>query len=380
MIGSAFESLDRYCKAQDYKGWDNFDGLNSIRFNTSPFYSSRLLRLVWIQLFKRSPVNFRQVAVVPKGINPKAFGLFASGLILQNRINEAQRLLDSLKDMVCRGFAGVSWGYNFPWQARAFYVPLGVPNIVTTVFVSNAFLDYFEKAGDEEALDLAQKSCNFILDHLVLFEKEDSLCFGYIPGQNAKVHNANMLGASMMARVYRHTGEQKYLEKSRKAITFSMRALTPEHLWPYGERSHHRFIDNFHTGFNLVALKKWMEYSSDLTWRNLLEAAFKKFLTVFWLEDGCPKYFHNSLFPIDIHCCAQGIITCLELERFSSDSIFLARKIAKWAIDNMQDQKGFFYYQKARYLTNKIPYIRWSQAWMFFALSMYLAKLGNHEF
>jgi hypothetical protein len=57
----------------------------------------------------------------------------------------------------------------------------------------------------------------------------------------------------------------------------------------------------------------------------------------------------------------------------------MARKIAKWAIENIQDKNGYFYYQKTRFYTNKISYIRWSQAWMFYALSLYIAKLGNNE-
>ncbi|MFK7779187.1 MAG: hypothetical protein QM501_13860 [Gimesia sp.] len=53
----------------------------------------------------------------------------------------------------------------------------------------------------------------------------------------------------------------------------------------------------------------------------------------------------------------------------------LAEKIAQWAIDNMQDKKrGYFYYQKTRFYTNKIPYIRWSQAWMFYALALLLKE------
>jgi hypothetical protein len=281
--------------------------------------------------------------------------------------------------VTCHGFEGISWGYNFPWQARAFYVPIGMPNIVTTVFVADAFLDYFENSKFEEGIDIAKDSCEFILKHLTLFEDEDLLCFGYIPGGNARVHNANMLGAALMTRVYRYTGDEKYLEKSRKSMTYSMQALTGEYLWPYGERDHHKFIDNFHTGFNLVALKKWMDYTSDYTWISKLEKAYNKFLKTFWLENGCPKYYHDSLYPIDIHCSAQGIVTCLELTEFNKQSIALAYQIAKWAIENMQDKKGYFYYQKTRYYTNKISYIRWSQAWMFYALSLYIAKLGDNE-
>jgi len=45
----------------------------------------------------------------------------------------------------------------FDWQARAFFVPVGTPNMVTTVFVANAFLDYL--AADERRL--TQKNLDY---------------------------------------------------------------------------------------------------------------------------------------------------------------------------------------------------------------------------
>ena len=374
MIEDAFPRLDSYCRKANYKGWDLFDGLNSRLFRKSFLYKSEVFRLAWIQLFKRSPINFRCYAFVPKDYNAKGLGLFASGLVALQRTEEAKTLLDKLKRMKCDGFEGISWGYNFPWQARAFYVPVGTPNMVTTVFVANAFLDYFDKTGEEEHLSIAKASCDFILKHLILFEEEDTLCFGYIPGEKARVHNANMLGAALLARIYHHTKNLNYIEKSRKAMAYSVGALTKDYFWPYGELKHHRFIDNFHTGFNLVALKNWMEYTGESLWEDKLEKAYHCFLNAFWLKDGCPKYYHNALYPIDIHCFAQGIVTCLKLAEYNEQSIPMARKIAHWAVVNMQDKEGYFYYQKTSWYTNKIPYIRWSQAWMFYALSLYLAN------
>lgn len=369
-IEDALSKLDSYCRQANYKGWDLYDGLNSKPFRKSSLYSSELLRLAWIQFFKRAPFNFRKLARVPRDYNPKGLGLFASGLIALRRFEEAKGFLERLKDMRCGRFGGSSWGYNFPWQARAFFVPVGTPNMVTTVFVANAFLDYFEATGDREYLSIAEGSCEFILGNLILFEDDETLCFGYIPGEKARVHNANMIGATLLARVYSHIGEEGYLEKSRKAMAYSMRALTEEHFWPYGELSHHRFIDNFHTGFNLVALKNWRYYTEKSTWEGGLRKAYKTFLDSFWLEDGCPKYYHNELYPIDIHCSAQGVVTCLKLAEYDDRSIPMAQKIAQWAIANMQDEEGYFYYQKTNWYTNKIPYIRWSQAWMFYALSL----------
>ena len=212
MIQGAFSRLDRYCKEKGYKGWDIFDGLNSRLFRNSAFYQSRFIRLAWLQFFKRSPVNFRTVAQVPKGYNAKGLGLFASGLAALKRIKEAGEILDTLKGMSCEGFDGMSWGYNFPWEARAFYVPVGKPNMVTTVFVAHTFLDYFEQTGDDESLAVSRVCCDFILKDLLLFEDKDRLCFGYIPGEGARVQNANMLGAALLARVGARVKEGWLLE------------------------------------------------------------------------------------------------------------------------------------------------------------------------
>ena len=373
-IIDVFEKLDRFVKNENFKGWDLFDGLNSRLFKNSFLYRSAILRLIWIQVFKRSPFNLRPLTNVPKGYNAKGLGLFASGLIHTDRLSEAAKLLEKLQTMTCNDFQGKSWGYNFDWQARAFYVPVGKPNIVTSVFVANAFLDYFEATQNQNALFIGTKTCEFILKHLIQYEDKNRLCFGYIPGETARVQNASMLGAALLARVYSYTQTDLYYEKSRKAMTYSVGALNPDHSWSYGERHHHQFIDNFHTGFNLVALKSWMDYTGEKHWKKELILAYRYFIDTFWLDNGAPKYYHNSLYPIDIHCTAQGIVTCLKLVEYDERSRELAGKIATWAIENMMDKKGYFYYQKTKYYTNKIPYIRWSQAWMFYALSLLLNR------
>ena len=370
MIDKSLASLDEYCRRSKYKGWDLFDGLNSKFFRKSFLFNQNLCRLAWIQLFKRSPLNLRKLGFVHKAYNAKGLSLFASGLIKLGRLDEAKNFLDKLRAMKCLGYNGISWGYNFPWQARAFYVPVGTPNMVTTVFVANAFLDYFDTTQKDEFLEIGEKSCNFILEHLVLFEDEKNICFAYIPGKEARVHNANMLGAALLGRLYKQTKNKTYLEKSMKAMFYSMQALTDTYLWPYGERNHHNFIDNFHTGFNLVSLKNWMDFTQNHIWEDKLQKAYKKYLNIFWIKNGCPKYYHNKIYPIDIHCSAQGIVTCLKLKKYDPGSESIAKKIACWAIENMQDNKGYFYYQKTKWYINKIPYIRWSQAWMFYALCL----------
>lgn len=378
-IEASFNQLEKFIRNEEYRGWDLFDGLNSKPFKNSKFYQHALLRLIWIQFFKRSPINLRSFARVPKDYNAKGLGLFASGCIYSGKPDEAKKILDNLQKIACAGYIGICWGYNFDWQARAFFVPVGKPNIVTTVFAANAYFDYFDATGNLSALDTGIEACKFILNHLIQFEDKNSLCLAYIPGETVRVHNANMLGAALLARAYSYSKADEYLAKSRKAMTYSIAALNPDYSWPYGELHHHQFIDNFHTGFNLVALKNWMDYTGEKQWEKELIGAYRYFIDTFWLDDGCPKYYHNALYPIDIHCSAQGIITCLKLSEYDDKGLDFTSKIAQWAINNMQDTNGFFYYQKTRFFTNKIPYIRWSQAWMFYALSLLLSRMTSKE-
>ncbi|GAH53520.1 unnamed protein product, partial [marine sediment metagenome] len=50
------------------------------------------------------------------------------------------------------------------------------------------------------------------------------------------------------------------------------------------------------------------------------------------------------------------------------DEIDRAEEVLRWTIDKMWNKKGYFNYQITRFYKNTIPYMRWSQAWMFYAM------------
>ena len=52
----------------------------------------------------------------------------------------------------------------------------------------------------------------------------------------------------------------------------------------------------------------------------------------------------------------------------------LADKVYAWAMDNMWDKRGYFYYRILRICTIRTSYMRWSQAWMLLALSTLLQE------
>ena len=91
----------------------------------------------------------------------------------------------------------------------------------------------------------------------------------------------------------------------------------------------------------------------------------------FFREDGAVRYYHDRTYPIDTHCVAQSIITLLDLSDLDPANAGLAQFIFEWARDHMWDKKkNYFHYRILRSCKIRTSYMRWTQAWMFLALSM----------
>jgi len=385
-IESALQSLLEYCSNQGWQGCDPYDGLNSRVLKATPFRRSKLARLVLTQFCKRSPINLRSFFLVEKGYNPKGLGLFLSSLVRLYSVQTDEEykellyeIIQLLKGNYSRGYSGYCWGYNFDWQSRTSFVPKGTPNAVCTTFIASAFLDAYTVLGDEEFATIGRSACDFILRDLNIASKKSGICFSYTPLDNQKVYNVNLLCAALLSRVYKLTGEWELLNYADKAVSLTTSYQNQDGSWYYGTLPFQHWIDNFHTGFNLVALSNYMKFSGQNKFYGSLQRGFEYFKSHFFMQNIIPKYYHNSLHPIDIHSVAQSIITLVELKELAPDNIFEAENIAKWGIENMQDPQGFFYFQKHKFFTNKISYMRWSNAWMSYALSLLVTMAPNQN-
>jgi len=380
-LQTAFERLFQYLITVDFKGWDCYDGLNSRLFQATPFRHSRIIRLAWIQLLKRSPINLRPLLGVPTGDNPKGLALFLSGCLncYQATQDETYRQLSlrfiaELHRCQSMGWCGAGWGYNFDWQARAFYQPKYTPNIVVTSFVGDAFLLAYKILGEDSYLTLARRACEFILRDLNRTGTEDSFCFSYSPQDQSQVFNASLLGVRLLSRVYCHTQDSELIETAQKAVRFCLDHQNPDGSWFYSPLAYQQWIDSFHTGYNLECLYAYQSAAQDFSGEAALLKGLRYYRTHFFLDDYTPTYYHNQLYPIDVHCPAQAVMTFITLRQYCDfDVERFCRHLLEWTVDQMQDpQRGYFYFQKTKWFTNKIPYIRWSQAWMFYALAYYL--------
>lgn len=366
-------------RADEYAGYDPFDSLNSRWLQSTPFYRSEFARLVWLQLGKRTPINLRPLLGVPKKRNPKGVALFISGLVQDFRrtrepsyLQEAQQLADWLLTQRSEPveWSHSCWGYHFDWQARAFYVPVGKPNMITTVYVARALYELGELTANQALCDLALDAAYFISRHLYI-TAEGRNFYAYIPGETAFVHNASLWGAAWCAFAGKQLGDAAMVEQALQVARQSVAEQGADGSWVYGARHHHQFIDGFHTGYNLEALCLLRDALPTDEFDHSIDRGYRYYVKTFFEADGTAKYYNHSRYPIDMHSFAQAIFTLLKVGGTEADRQ-LCDKVVQRAIELMyRRDKGQFVYQRTRWFTNRINYTRWTQAWAYYSLAFY---------
>jgi len=397
-VVNSFISLKEYCEKEDFKGWDPYDGLNSKLFNSIPFLkNSAICRLIMIQGFKRNPINLRRLAFIPKEYNAKGIGLFLSGYCnLFEAVKTNPQLgqyigsLESIEDKIhylagillrlqSKGnYHGACWGYNFDWQARRLFLfPKNTPTIVATTFCATALLSAYEITKDEIYLKTALSSAEFVKTDLNRTPFNGGIILSYSPLKgNDTVFNASLLGSKLLSSCYKYTQDEESRMLAYKSAFACCSAQKDDGSWVYGMLPIQSWVDSFHTGYNLDGLISYQTITGDESFRNNIVKGLNYYIKNFFEPNGIPKYYNNKTYPIDIHCPGQLFVTLSNLGLLSKYKP-LAEKVLDWTINNMQDKKGYFYYQLKPDISSKIPYMRWSNAFMFNALSCYLKNLPN---
>ena len=386
LISDSIDRLSTWLEGNDYRAYDTFDGLNA-RFIRPLTFEKKFLRQVLQQGVRRFPINLRPVLGIAKARSTKGMGFLARGFMRMHRTTgdrqwaeKAIMALQWLTEHQAQGYSGAAWGNHFDYQSRSNYLPKGVPTIVWTSLVGHAFIDAFEHFQDEKYLKVAQSACEHIMQDLQTFPDGDELCITYIPGKVERVHNANVLGAGLLARTFSYTRNQAYVERATKAIGYTAKYQKPDGSWFYGEKANLHWIDNFHTAYVLDSIKHYSDSTDDRQFDAVLKRGYDFWKGTFFLEDGTPRYYDRKTLPIDIQCSSQAIDTLVFFRALDPESLPQALKVAKWTIDHMQDPSGYFYYRRYNsWLVNKTPTMHWGEATMLCALAGLLEALETRD-
>jgi hypothetical protein len=381
---------------ENFRGWDPYDGLNSKVFQTTPLKDWDLARFVWIQTFKLNPINLRKFFLVSKEYNAKGIALFLTAYCNLYKyweqtsnpqfgnevelLKEIRFLSDLLIQLQSKGYSGACWGYNFDWQSKAFFLPKHTPTVVATSFAVEALLKAYEIIKSETYLSVALSSALFITNDLNRIPKQQGFMFSYSSQDQRAVYNASLLGTKTLSLIYNYSKNKEYKQLAFLSAQAVCDMQNPNGSFPHSDQVGNQWRDNFHTAFKLESLAYFQNYCSDESFAINIKKGY-----IYWLENffdkrtGIAFYYEHNKSIIDLHCTAQSIPTFYALDKFKSQKVLIA-KMLEWAIKNMQSKKGYFYFQKRENYTNKIPYMRWPNAWMFYGMSYYLlAELKDEK-
>jgi hypothetical protein len=378
VLAESYLALRKCLLDNHFTSYDIFDGLNS-RVTRFLALNKQFLRQSMIQAIKRAPVNVRPLFGVRPSCNVKTLADFVSAELLRASSGhfatdyDEQAIRGAIARILgnrCPGYAGSAWGLPFPYATRSGWMREGTPNIIMTWYCANALLDYHEHCGDHVSLGAAVSVADFILNDLGYVESEDgTLCFNYIPEQVYSIHNANMLAASLLARIARYTGDERSLALALRGAQYTAKRQQANGAWYYGEKPNLHWIDGFHTGYILDSLSAIASYTGESLLGEAMTKGVAYLIDNFVLPDGRVKYYHNNLYPVDMQNIAQVCQTLCILRESDPRAEGNAVQIAQWAIGHLQDTRGFFHPMQTRFRTVRVPFHRWSDGPMLVALA-----------
>jgi rhamnogalacturonyl hydrolase YesR len=378
-IRRSAEKVSRWVEEHGYRGYDPGDGdLSFLRYLT---FNAHFPRRLLTGAVLRSPFHIRPWIGIRPHTSTKGMGYMGWGYTKmfamtgqENYRLRAEHCFNWLMENRSPGYEEYCWGNHFAFSTRGGTIPNKMPTIVWSSLIGLAFLEAHEVLGNSKYLEVAISVGEWI-KKLPREQTGSGICLSYVPFKQSSIHNSNMLGAGLLSRIAVHTRDLEARQLAGEAMKYSCTRQNADGAWFYGEDPKYHWIDNFHTGYNLDCLKRYIDSTGDREYESSLRYGFEYFKFHFFEPNGRPKYYHDQFGPTDIQCAAQAIDTLAFFSKSDDEALELSTKVALWTIDNMQAQDGHFYYRDLGWKKVKTPMFHWGQGTMFKALAHLLSKL-----
>ncbi|MCF7796184.1 MAG: hypothetical protein K9N11_03100 [Lentisphaeria bacterium] len=372
-LDSTIHHLEGWLQSNGLYGYDPYDikGHSSlIRFQKNPLTRKS------INLFVEAmPLVSRKIFQIKPVVNAKAVALLTLAYLNRYKYTQNQNYLKQAK------LAGkwlvkhandwdpniVGWGYPFDWQSRVM-IPRGTPSSVVTAFGLQAVIALQNKFSD-----LIPNPRKFFLEagqfFTELLNQSPEGCFSYTPVDQFKVHNANLFSAYSLLLLADLTENAEYSNLAKRAVDYTISQQGPEGGFGYwGDEFENKIIDNFHTGYVIRLLYRINGILNHRPLEDTIDRAMH-FYSENLFEGNFPKDRHNRLYPIDVHTLTEVILVYCELPAYRKLLKSKVDKTLSFIINKMQYKPGYIAYKKYPLFTVKFPFLRWNQAWTYYALS-----------
>ncbi len=393
LIEASLNAVDRNARENEYKGFDKYSLHNAVTLEGSGIVP-RLSKRSYNFASNYFPGILLKILAPPKLIHAKAMGLFADAYLDMYRVTgsenyklQAHNCMEWLLRNRSPEYPEYCWGVPFDWNSKGKKVPANTPIASVSSICVDPFWRWETLFQDHVYREIPMKTCAALLKSLYRHtDLPDSVaCYGYTAKDQLRVLNGNLFLAEKLFLLGKFWDWQEGLEEGRKIVAYCLGNMNSDGTFPYQGReagSAGKAVDAYHNGFILRSLFRINSlYPSEELYKALrsgLDAYLKCFVGPkgeTWVQPGRTM--------VDIHGCAETILCLGRLTTLFPDCEEAWTRSIRWAIEHMQNRvSGHFFYRRAHFLslmhwTVDVPYIRWSDAWMYKALAEALLILEN---
>jgi len=293
-------------------------------------------------------------------------------------LKEAKKILEYLIKNSTKTKNGMGWGYPYDWRNGYGVFKKDAPLITVTPYCFDAIWEMYKITESKKYLNILEKIAYFAaydLNETKLSSKSTASSYGI--NDNSKVINAIGYRAVLLLQAGKIFKKNEYRQKAKRNISFILNSQNNDGSWYYAPDS--RFIDNFHTCFVLKKLTKAYEILNDHRILKKIKKGYNFYINNLIRSDNTPKHFYKSRYPklrkIEMYDYAEGISLGIDLSEIIDGAYEFSELLAKKLINTYQLDKGYFITRITAFNTKiKIPYLRWPQAQLFYALTKMLIE------
>ena len=299
----------------------------------------------------------------------------------------ARKLAEELLQSSIPGYSGYCWGYPFDWQNNRGLWRRNTPFITSTPYCYEAFARLADLTGEARYLAVAESAARFVFQDLNDTPVgPGAAAASYGPFDQTYVINASAYRAFVLFDAADRFGAAEYEDKAQANLKFILDSQRSDGSWLYALNSPAEgFIDHFHTCFVLKNLFKINERLHSDRVEQALRHGDAYYRRELFDAEGHPKSFaiqpRTQLVRLEMYNFAESITLGSLMHEDSPVAFAEAQRLAALLIGSYQLPEGHF---TTRVFMggwrHTVPFIRWPQSQLFYALTnLLIALLGRDD-
>ena len=298
-------------------------------------------------------------------------------------LREARQIASHLIESSIPGYSGHCWGYPFAWQYNQGLCEKNTPFITATPYCFEAFLGLFDVTGDTSYLDVARSIAEFVHKDLHDTPTSPTAAAGsYSPDDHSEVINASAYRAMVLFEAAFRFNNDAYRQTAQRNLNFILENQRADGAWLYAlDHPSDRFIDHFHTCFVLKNLFKLNRRLNSDAVSAALRKGFEYYQRELFDREGLPKSFavepRRQIVRLEMYNFAEAITLGALIREEIPAAYDLAQRLARLLIQDYQLPEGHFVTRiYIGGFNHTMPFLRWPQAQLFYALTNLLFTLN----